>query len=390
MWNGLARILAMGCLTGCTVTTDLPEPCPEACESSPGAQASCVSGTCQITCEPGLGDCDGDGTNGCEADLTSDAAHCGSCERDCGGATCESSACTPTLVFGEQIAPGRIVLDTEHVYWVNRGLPETSNNNSFPFGSVHRASRTHEGTVETVASNQGLAFDLAVDATHLYWTATEDGTLMRWPVDGSSAPEALITDAQLPTGVALDDAAIYYVETGAGGVERLDKVTGVTSSLAVGQAFPVFLAVDEAHVYWANNQDGRVRSSLLDVLSPGETLASGMSAPLKLAVTDEFLFVLNASIEGESVPGSLMRISLGSGELVPVTSGSNLLGGLAVVGDMLYFSEGSPRYSLKRRPVDLSREAETIIAGLDVISDIAGDANGVYFMTSDSVYFYPP
>ncbi|HKP62043.1 MAG TPA: hypothetical protein VJV78_35170, partial [Polyangiales bacterium] len=41
-----------------------------------------------VTCATFTADCDGDAANGCEADLRSDPAHCGACDRACANADC--------------------------------------------------------------------------------------------------------------------------------------------------------------------------------------------------------------------------------------------------------------------------------------------------------------
>lgn len=49
---------------------------------------------CGGTCQPKFGNCDGDLGNGCEADLRSDAKHCGACGNACGeGLACENERC---------------------------------------------------------------------------------------------------------------------------------------------------------------------------------------------------------------------------------------------------------------------------------------------------------
>jgi hypothetical protein len=43
-------------------------------------------------CEVGYASCDGDATNGCEADLQRSFRHCGGCNRPCNG-TCVAGVC---------------------------------------------------------------------------------------------------------------------------------------------------------------------------------------------------------------------------------------------------------------------------------------------------------
>jgi hypothetical protein len=58
--------------------------CGDTCDAPPHAVPGCAAGDCSIDrCAPGWGDCDGDGENGCEVDLTTSSEHCGVCGRAC-------------------------------------------------------------------------------------------------------------------------------------------------------------------------------------------------------------------------------------------------------------------------------------------------------------------
>src|SRR5262245_60818079 len=64
------------------------------CGGGTNGAAACFSGACGLQCNVGFGNCDGDATNGCEKDVTSDPANCGSCGFACAnGATCTNGAC---------------------------------------------------------------------------------------------------------------------------------------------------------------------------------------------------------------------------------------------------------------------------------------------------------
>ena len=57
----------------------------------------CSAGTCQITCAPGFADCDGSPANGCEINVNTDSTHCSACETVCsqvgGTANCVNGKC---------------------------------------------------------------------------------------------------------------------------------------------------------------------------------------------------------------------------------------------------------------------------------------------------------
>lgn len=67
-----------------------------------GGAPSCLDGVCQSpACEPNRGDCDEDPEDGCETDLLTSLAHCGSCGEPCSG-QCVQGAC----VVPKHIAAG--------------------------------------------------------------------------------------------------------------------------------------------------------------------------------------------------------------------------------------------------------------------------------------------
>ncbi len=103
-----AFVCSSGCATGqtrcgstCADTATSPAhcgACDNACPSRPNARPACAGGTCALSCEAGFGNCDGNAANGCEAAVSSDPRHCGTCGNLCPGganarATCEGSRC---------------------------------------------------------------------------------------------------------------------------------------------------------------------------------------------------------------------------------------------------------------------------------------------------------
>ena len=57
--------------------------CGNACTGGANASAVCDQGTCAIACKPSFADCDAKAQNGCEVDVTKDAANCGACGVAC-------------------------------------------------------------------------------------------------------------------------------------------------------------------------------------------------------------------------------------------------------------------------------------------------------------------
>jgi len=83
---------ATGCETDTTLTVDHCGACGNACASDNGT-ADCVDSSCAIECDSGWGDCDDDVSNGCEVQTATDTAHCGACGNECPVAAHASAVC---------------------------------------------------------------------------------------------------------------------------------------------------------------------------------------------------------------------------------------------------------------------------------------------------------
>jgi hypothetical protein len=104
-----------------------PDPCPSTCANHHGS-ALCVSGVCRLTCSAGYTDCDGDGRNGCETNIASDPAHCGTCARACdlSAQLCENGVCTAS-----PCPPGRAECDADSALMCETDLSTSAENCGF-------------------------------------------------------------------------------------------------------------------------------------------------------------------------------------------------------------------------------------------------------------------
>lgn len=108
--------------------------------------------------------------------------------------------------------PRRLAIDAEYAYWIERDT-----------GRVMRTLRTAPVTPEQIgATAANTESNLAVDERDVYWCDQATGSLVRWS-KASKVTTTLVTGILVPTGMALDDRAVYFVAGDAGTVSKIAK-----------------------------------------------------------------------------------------------------------------------------------------------------------------------
>lgn len=224
---------------------------PDRCPESPGADKQlCVS-------------------------LQTDAANCGACGTACEAqAICTSGKCgapPQELTKASQCGDVRLALLGSQLFWTEQQS-----------GRV-RALPVNGGAVTEVASNQLAPGRIAVDNQGVYWVATGDGSsgsskVMKAALPLGDAPSALKTAPGTDPiiGVAVDAGKLYYglvhdihaISTDP--TDPTDVVVGVsfvtTNDVRTPDGVPEGLTVHAGRVYWVISDVGSVES---DDLLPG-------------------------------------------------------------------------------------------------------------------------
>lgn len=131
-----------------------------ACGTSPNATVACMNGQCVASCTAGFANCDGDTSNGCEAELATSVTNCGACARACAsGQTCTAGVCGAAPTGGYvRSAPSLTWIDACTLTGMTRSLlsvDDSSTTATLPFTTFRLWGRAVSSM--TVSSNGAIA-----------------------------------------------------------------------------------------------------------------------------------------------------------------------------------------------------------------------------------------
>lgn len=361
--------------------------CNQACVTTNGSAPTCVSGSCQLTCDPGYASCTGAAANdGCETATSADPAHCGGCGVACPGAALGNTQCVASVCV---CGPGRGDCNGD---FVADGCETAVVADPFHCGvcahSCQGGSCTN-GQCQPflLAFGQGAPVALAVDGTHVYWanggSGAADGAIQRTAKLLGGAPSALATGRVSPAGLTLDGGDVLWVEQGHpgqsdGALLRVPVAGGAPVVLAGALPLPLALATDGVSVY-VTAQEG---NALLSVPRGGgapSTLAS-LSGPRELALDGAFVYVTCAD-------GSLSRVPLAGGGPTVLASGLGDPWGVAVDGSSVYVRDAGAGTLLAVPKA--GGAAVTLASGLDSSRSVVRDGASLVYGSGGALFTLP-
>jgi hypothetical protein len=211
----------------------------------------------------------------------------------------------------------------------------------------------------------GLGLASRADA-FVYWANPNGGSpgrglIGRMNNDATNDNLAFITGASAPCGVAVDSAHVYWANRSATGIGRanLDGSSPNQSFIPIGASCA--LAVDSAHVYWAAGNS--IERANLDGSGANEFYIRPAGTPCAIAVNSSHIYWVNegahtigrANLDGSSPNQSFLPILGGLTDGPPC--------GVAVSSNFIYWSNEDNR-AIGRANLDGSSPNQFFIPGL--------------------------
>jgi hypothetical protein len=315
---------------------------------------------------------------------------------DCGGSPCNGTCvsgdrCLVTLATTDQYAPSGLAVNTTDVYWgaCTYGIAK------IPLDG---------GALVTLAV--GSAYDVALDATNVYWTAATPtspyvSAVLSMPLAGGTITTlsseqhndgfGQLVALPLPLTPGANASQLYWNNPGMG-VESVPVTGGTTSTITTSPPPSNYgIAVDATRVYWTDMGDGSpgagsIHAALLDG-SATFTIATGQYSPMDIAVDAKNVYWTSYGAS------AVVSVPLAGGTPTTIATGQANPRGIATDGSSVYWVNwgwetptptctGSiVRADAPGAGIALGGAPTTLASGLGAGDRIAVDATSVYFTT---------
>jgi hypothetical protein len=230
-----------------------------------------------------------------------------------------------------------------------------------------------------------LACGCAAPRAHayVYWTDAKPGAVARADLDGTAVNTRFIRAARPPWAVAVDGAHLYWANATSIGRANLDG-SDVEQQFISGIDGPRSLAVDGAHIYWTTR--GGIGRANLDSSSVDQQFISGLRNPLGLAVDAAHIYWAESAIE-DHLDGSIGRANFDASDvndrfITDTWEGGGALSfdpiAVAVDGSHIFWNDNADG-SIGRAALDGTEPNPSLIIGAEALGGVAVDGSHIYW-----------
>jgi hypothetical protein len=218
---------------------------------------------------------------------------------------CPKTGCTtPTQLAGGQEMADSIAVDANYVYWANEGFAGVG-------GAIMRcAVGGCNGNPTVLAANQAYAWGMISDANNLYyWVQAPSNfngqyinNVMQLSKNGGAPLQLAVGNDVF--NLAVDATNVYWTNavTYSGTTQGLGSVVkcaiggcgGTPTVLASGQSSPTTLAVTDGNAYWIGPNDATTRS-VMRCPTSGCNNAPFAAATIENTVGNPYRFISDAT-----------------------------------------------------------------------------------------------
>ena len=324
--------------------------------AGPTASSTSSSSGGPPACSATQADCNQLPADGCEVDLSTDPASCGSCGHSCLGGGCLDGRCLPRVVAAQQSGAGFVAVDASYAYWT-----------ALNAGNVLRSPLDGSSPPVILATGQDWPYAIALYAGSVFWTNFQGGSIMQVPADGSQSPQTIASSWGNCGSIAVDASGAHVSSWGHGSVLYIPP-GGVATEIELGEG-STWLATDASHVYWVSIGNGTVRRANLDG-SGATDLALNEDQPCGMTLYAGDVYWITRG------NGELKKVPAAGGTPTLLATGLSAPNGLAVDATGIYLADDNGT-RITRFP--LAGGSPALLVGGQHTIGVTLDANAVYW-----------
>jgi hypothetical protein len=193
---------------------------------------------CGFACNTNFGDCDGNKTNGCEANLNNNSENCGTCGTTCcGGGTCSTGSCQPKELVAESVSTFDI--DNTNVYSVS--------------GNTLNKTPKAGGTTAPLTATTVYASQVFTNGVDVFWGWRYNGLEQygTYAISVTGGPITTINnDGIEKVSFALDSSDIFWADASGGPEVTWHSTTASGTTLAASANYTADMVSDGTNLYY--------------------------------------------------------------------------------------------------------------------------------------------